>query len=184
MSQDSPVFAKAYDLVRWLLPATATCPKQQRFVLARQIEDAAFGCRRALLRAAREHDRGLAEADLQLAALRTYLRLACELRFLSINQYEHAARLTDELGQLIGGWQRKVAGNGMAPSAARAVMRGLNLRTANRNNSTPDNRSNNVGFRCASGSPNTAEMPHLHGGRLRAGGDPQVRSRLATTPAE
>jgi hypothetical protein len=27
-------------------------------------------------------------------------------------------------------------------------------------------------------------MPRLHGGRLRPGGDPQVRSRLAIRPAE
>ena len=60
----------------------------------------------------------------------------------------------------------------------------INLRTANRNNNTPDNRNNNIGFRCASGSPNAAEMPRLHGGRLRPGGDPQVRSRLAMAPAE
>ena len=132
MSQDSPVFAKAYDLLRWLLPATAKFPKQQRFVLARQIEDAAFGCQRALLAAAREPDRGLPEADLQLAALRTYLRLACELKFLSINQYEHASRLTDELGRLIGGWRRKVAGDGMAPSARKGRDVGAGPRPAGR----------------------------------------------------
>jgi hypothetical protein len=27
-------------------------------------------------------------------------------------------------------------------------------------------------------------MPRLHGGRLRPGGDPQVRSRLAALPAK
>jgi hypothetical protein len=72
----SPVFAKVYDFLKWLLPATAKFPKQQRFVLARQIEDEAFAFHRALFRAAREPRPALAEADVHLAALRTYLRLA------------------------------------------------------------------------------------------------------------
>ncbi|MBI2204035.1 MAG: diversity-generating retroelement protein Avd [Candidatus Rokubacteria bacterium] len=115
MSLESPVFVKTYDLLRWVLPSTAKFPKQQRFVLARQIEDAAFALHRAMLRAAREPGPSLREADLELAALRTYLRLACELKFYSVNQYEHAARLTGEIGRLIGGWTRSLT----APTASR-----------------------------------------------------------------
>lgn len=115
----SPVFVKVYDFLKWLLPATAKFPKQQRFVLARQIEDEAFAFHRALFRAAREPRPALAEADVHLAALRTYLRLACELKFLSVGQYEHSARLVEELGRLIGGWMRSAAGTPMATTAPR-----------------------------------------------------------------
>jgi len=37
MHGESPAFVKAYDLLKWLLPATAKFPKQQRFVLARRV---------------------------------------------------------------------------------------------------------------------------------------------------
>jgi len=124
----SPAFARAYDLLKWLLPATAKFPKQQRFVLARQIEDAAFAFHGALLRAPRSAA-ALDEADVQLAALRVYLRLACELKYLTVAQYEHAARLADELGRLVGGWKRRAStvattaprgrDVGAGPSAAR-----------------------------------------------------------------
>ena len=198
MSQDSPVFAKAYDLLRWLLSATAKFPKQQRFVLARQIEDAAFAFQRALLRAAREPDRGLIEADQQLAALRIYLRLACELRFLSLNQYEHAARLTDELGRLIGGWQRKVAGNGTAPSVRKGRDAGAGPRPAGRVlEQQPDQPANGEPQQQHAGQPEQQHRVPLREwvterGRdaepprrpATPGGDPQVRSRLATPPAE
>ncbi|MBI3824418.1 MAG: SUMF1/EgtB/PvdO family nonheme iron enzyme [Candidatus Rokubacteria bacterium] len=60
----------------------------------------------------------------------------------------------------------------------------INLRTANRNNNTPDNRNNNIGFRCASESAIPAETPSLHGGWLRREDDPQARSGPAVTPAE
>jgi hypothetical protein len=132
MSQDSPVFVRAYDLLKWLLPATAKFPKQQRFVLARQIEDAAFALYLALHRARVAPGEALAEADAQLAALRAYLRLACELRFFSVNQYEHAARLVDELGRLVGGWKRRTASVTTAPPASRGRDAGAGYRPARR----------------------------------------------------
>jgi hypothetical protein len=131
MTQESPVFAKSYDLLKWLLTATAKFPKQQRFVLARQIEDAAFALQRALHQARRDHA-ALAEADLALALLRAHLRLAVDLRFVSVNQYEHAARLVDEVGRLVGGWMRRADGATTAPTASRGRDVGVGYRPARR----------------------------------------------------
>lgn len=102
------------------------------FVKARQIEDAAFAFHRVLIRAGREPRPALADADLLLAALRTYLRLACELKFLSVKQYEHAARLADELGRLVGGWMRAAAGGSVATTADRGRGVGAGSRPAGR----------------------------------------------------
>ena len=132
MNHESPIFTKTYDLLAWLLPATAKFPKQQRFVLARQIEEAAFAFHRGLHRARVAPREALAEADLQLAMLRTYLRLACELRFFSVNQYEHAARLVEELGRLVGGWKRRAAGATTAPTASRGRDAGAGYSPARR----------------------------------------------------
>jgi hypothetical protein len=55
--RESPIYAKSYDLLKWILPSTVKFPKHQRFVLARQIEEAAFGFHRAIVRAGREHAR-------------------------------------------------------------------------------------------------------------------------------
>jgi hypothetical protein len=105
---DPPIFTKTYDLLAWLLPAVARFPRPLRPSLGHQIEDAAFGFHHAVLRARRESRPELAAADVELAALRIYLRLAFDLRCVSLAQYEHAARMVDELGRLIGGWKRKV----------------------------------------------------------------------------
>ena len=48
----------------------------------------------------------LREADVTLAKLRLYLRLCHDLDLLSRGQYEHAARLVDEIGRLLGGWRK------------------------------------------------------------------------------
>jgi hypothetical protein len=132
VNPQSPVFVKAYDLLKWLLPATARFLRQQRFVLARQIEEAAFAFHRAIIEAGAEPGRALEEADRHLVALRMYLRLACDLRFCSVSQYEHAARLVDELGRLVGGWKRKLADPVEAPTAARGRGAGAGPRPARR----------------------------------------------------
>lgn len=36
----------------------------------------------------------------------TSFRLATDLKFLDLRRYEHAARAIDEIGRLVGGWQR------------------------------------------------------------------------------
>lgn len=108
---ESPIFARTHDLLIWLLHATEGFPRSQRFVLARRVQDTAFDLQEALLEAGlgREAGRGAAlqRADLLLAKLRFYIRLSQELTWLSLGQYEHAARMLDEVGRLLGGWQRK-----------------------------------------------------------------------------
>ena len=40
--KQSPIFAKTYDFVLWLLNLTEKFPKSERFRLARRLEDTAF----------------------------------------------------------------------------------------------------------------------------------------------
>jgi hypothetical protein len=49
----------------------------------------------------------LIEADVQLALLKRRLRMAKELSLLNLGQYEHAARMSAELGRLLGAWLAK-----------------------------------------------------------------------------
>jgi hypothetical protein len=109
--KQSPIFVKHYDLMAWLIPHTLNFPKSQRGVLARQIQQELFRIHEALV-AAGSSDQPLpclVEADQGLIRLRTYLRLSREFRLLSPSQFEHAARLTSEVGRLLGGW-KKVTG--------------------------------------------------------------------------
>lgn len=104
--KESPIFARTYDLLRWLIPATLKFPRQQRFVMAAALQHSALGFHQRLLEAVRstEPKAVLTRADLTLAQLRVYLRLCRDMELLSMNQYEHAARLMDEVGRLLGAW--------------------------------------------------------------------------------
>ncbi|MBI5302838.1 MAG: diversity-generating retroelement protein Avd [Chloroflexi bacterium] len=111
---DSPIFVKMHDLNAWLLPRTLKFPREYRFSLASRIQTCAFDLQRALIAAAKSRTanaRGeaLHQADLELAELRLHLRLATDLKLLDPRGYARVARLTEEVGRLLGGWQKKSA---------------------------------------------------------------------------
>lgn len=109
--KQSPIFVRTYDLLQWLLRATESYPRSQRFVLARRIQDAAFDLQDALLEAGAQdgdaRQQSLRRADLHLSKLRLYMRLSLDLDWLRLGQYEHAARMMDEVGKLLGAWLGK-----------------------------------------------------------------------------
>ncbi|MBI4671259.1 MAG: diversity-generating retroelement protein Avd [Chloroflexi bacterium] len=106
---ESPIFAKTYDFILWLLPHTRKFPKEQRFSMAQRLEDTAFAFQDLILRAAKTKSprRFLVEADIELDKLRFQIRLCLDLNLLSPKQYEFAATQIVEIGKLLGGWLKK-----------------------------------------------------------------------------
>lgn len=106
--EPSPVFARTYDLLAWLIPQTQSFPKSQRFVLARRVEDAALDMQEALIAAGKtqraERRRFLLQADIRLEQLRIHWRLCRTLDLVPPGRYEHGARMIDEVGRLLGTW--------------------------------------------------------------------------------
>ena len=107
---DMPIFTRTYDLLTWLLPATNHFPRAHRHTATQRLLDAAFDLRERLeeanLRQGSARLERLALADEALARVRVYLRLATRWGWLSAGQYEHVATLVNEIGRLLGGWQR------------------------------------------------------------------------------
>ena len=60
----------------------------------------------------------LARANLGIEKLRFFFRPAVELHYLDRRRYQHAARVLDEIGRLIGGWAKAHAA--AAPGAKSA----------------------------------------------------------------
>jgi 23S rRNA-intervening sequence protein len=106
---DSPLFGKLHDLLLWLLPLTLKFPRAHRFVLAQQMQQQAFALQSHLMHAARLKPAApwLERADVALSQLRSLARLAHELGLITPAQYEHLARLTTEVGRLLGAWIKR-----------------------------------------------------------------------------
>ncbi|MEM7112993.1 MAG: diversity-generating retroelement protein Avd [Chloroflexota bacterium] len=108
--QQSPIFSKTYDLIKWLIPTTTKFPREQRFVLAKHVQEAALTFQESIIEASMSHGRSrkqsLQKADINLTKLRFQLRLCQDLQLISPRQYRHAAEMVAEVGRLLGGWQK------------------------------------------------------------------------------
>lgn len=109
---ESPIFTKVYDLILWLVPKTTKFSREYRFSLALPMQQHAFALQHHLVAAAKTGDRRelihcLRNADIELTLLRYKIRLSRDMSLLK-DGYEHASRLIDEVGRLLGGWQKSL----------------------------------------------------------------------------
>jgi hypothetical protein len=116
---DSPVFVRCEALVLWVLRVTVRYPRHYRAALGKGTQEAVLLLQRHLIAAARRRDSrsALQAADEALHELRLLLRQGHALELLTDQQHAHGAKITDEVGRLIGGWRKKIAGHRDNPSA-------------------------------------------------------------------
>jgi hypothetical protein len=108
---ESPLFARAYDLLRESCIQSERMPRSRRAVLGRRMEEAAFDLHAALVAASKARDPRpqLAQADAALQRWRICLRLGTDLALFSQGRMEELMKLVAEVGRLLGGWLKKVA---------------------------------------------------------------------------
>jgi hypothetical protein len=111
---ESPLFVRTYDLLLWLLPQVQKFPRSHRFGLAERIQRQTLDFQDALVYAGKSaggtRHENLVKADVLLAQLRSALRLARDLKCLSLSQYEHVGRMVAEVGRLLGAWKKNTMG--------------------------------------------------------------------------
>lgn len=97
-----------HDVLLWLIPQLDKFPRSRRFTLGERVEGGLLEVLELLVEAAysRSKDIPLRRANLQLEVVRHLWRLAYELKVMATRQYEHGAKLLDDLGRQIGGWLR------------------------------------------------------------------------------
>ncbi|MBI5291875.1 MAG: diversity-generating retroelement protein Avd [Chloroflexi bacterium] len=110
--ENSPLFARTFDFLSWLLPRAQNFPRPQRFAVTQRLQNAALDFQELIVdadsaRGANRLER-LRQADAALSKVRLYLRLCREWQWLTSGQYEHAARMIAEIGRLLGGWMKTV----------------------------------------------------------------------------
>jgi len=111
MLDDLIIYQKSYDFILWLFPVINKFPKKQRFVLGQQIENELLEIIKDIILANNEIDKSriLKRISVRLDTLRILIRLAKDLRFLSIKHYENAAVKMNEIGKLLNGWMKRFA---------------------------------------------------------------------------
>jgi hypothetical protein len=113
---ESPLFSRTHDLILWLIPQAQKFPRVHRFGLGERVQSAALDFQELIIAAGKargdERRAHLTRADVRLAQLRHWARVCVELRLFSVGQYEHAARMLDECGRLLGAWLKHGAAPG------------------------------------------------------------------------
>lgn len=109
------MFQKIYDFLLWLYPLINRIPQSHRLVLGRRVEE--IGIDLLLLSIQANKIKGDERKVIQLKMsdeldkLRILIRLTKDLRFASINQYQHAAEKINEIGKILHGWMNPKKGD-------------------------------------------------------------------------
>ncbi len=108
MLEDLIIYQKVYDLVLWIYPLINKFPKNQRFILGQQLENTLLEILKNIIQANQERNKleTLKQTSIELDKFRILYRLAKDLRFMNIKQYEFGAKKINEVGKLLTGWIR------------------------------------------------------------------------------
>ncbi len=109
MLQDLIIYQKTYDFILWFYPIVNRFPQKQRFVLGQQIQNELIEIVKAIAEANQTRNKleDLKRISVRLDAIRVLVRLAKDLRFLSVAQYGLAAEKLNEIGKLLYGWMKR-----------------------------------------------------------------------------
>jgi hypothetical protein len=109
---EAVVVEKAYELTLWLLPKVEKFPRSFRFSVGERAANVGLDLLLALVEAAYAAERSelLETASRKANGVRFLLRLAKDLRLLTLDSYGFAAGRIEEIGRMIGGWRKSVRG--------------------------------------------------------------------------
>ena len=108
VKRDLLVQQKIYDMILYAYPALEQMPKAQKFSLAQDMKHCMDKIMRLTISANKKYTKRttLQELDVEVAALKVYLRIAYDLRYLPPKKYEVWSGMMVEIGKMVGGWIR------------------------------------------------------------------------------
>lgn len=108
MTEDLIIYQKVYDLILYAFPILNRFPKNQRFVLAQQIQNSMLEIQKKIVEAnkLRNRRRLQFEIDIELDKLKMLIRLSKDLKLIDVKKYEQFTIRLTEIGRLLGGWMR------------------------------------------------------------------------------
>jgi hypothetical protein len=99
---------KIEDMIGYGLVVLRNFPKAERHVLGADIRAAMYGLLRLVVACNQRHYKrtALTEIDIEVAVLKSLVRIAHTLKLIPFRQYENWSRMLVEIGKLLGGWIR------------------------------------------------------------------------------
>ena len=103
------VIQKTYDCIKWYVPIIERLPKIHKFSLGDRIINQLYDLLEGLIKAkyAKNKLSQLESLNTELDILRYQTRMLLDFNKISIDRYEYAIKLLDEIGIELGGWIKK-----------------------------------------------------------------------------
>jgi len=103
------VIQKTYDCIKWYVPIIERLPKIHKFSLGDRIINQLYDLLEGLIKAkyAKNKLPQLESLNIELDILRYQTRMLLDFNKISIDRYEYAIKLLDEIGIELGGWIKK-----------------------------------------------------------------------------
>ena len=108
MPQEVIAVSQTYDLVLWAIPQVGKFPREHKFAVGERIVSHLYDLLEILIAASYTTDKAdlLAQASGKVNILRHLMRLAKDLKLLSLSRYEFASKNLVEIGKQVGGWKK------------------------------------------------------------------------------
>ncbi|SPF32214.1 conserved hypothetical protein [Candidatus Sulfopaludibacter sp. SbA4] len=97
-----------------MIQKVGSFPKSYRFSIGDRLVDGVLEILMRLVDAAysRDKERPLMEVNAMLNRIRFLLRLAKDLKLLTVDSYGYAAENVEEIGRMVGGWRKSAVAAG------------------------------------------------------------------------
>jgi hypothetical protein len=107
--KELPILQKVYDLVKWYIPILTRLPRNHKYTLGDRLITNLYTLLDDLITAQYEREKlpRLQSINTRLEIIRYQTRLLHEFDLIHALRYEHAAKLTNDIGSDLGGWIRQ-----------------------------------------------------------------------------
>ena len=112
MAEDLKLQQKIYDMMMYAYPITAQFPKSEKFTLVADIKKQMDILMERCIEAKKRYFKKSTLQDMDVAneKLMVYVRLSCDLHYISVHTYGVWSDKLVEIGKMIGGWLKAVNG--------------------------------------------------------------------------
>lgn len=104
--EDLKIRRRTEEMIAYAYTALRQFPKAERHVLSAEIRESCWKLLRLIIVCNKRYHKKttLQELDAELDVLRSLVRMAHSLKYLSLKAYETWSRQVDEIGRMTGGW--------------------------------------------------------------------------------
>jgi len=99
---------KIYDLIVWFSPKITLFPKKYKYTLGDRLTSSMLSILEGIIEArySKKKEHFLRHCNLEIEKLRFLIRLSRDLQCLETNSYEYATTKLEEIGRMVGGWEK------------------------------------------------------------------------------